>query len=135
MARAQWPLREGKPALQIVLTLALDGQPSQRVLLADTGAGSQQAAFDLILEEDDCVLCEGIHLSTVNLRGAYAGAFPVYSVRIDLPTLGFATALRVAGVPSVPAGFDGIACFSFINRFTYGNFGDPGHFGLESKLL
>jgi hypothetical protein len=27
--------------------------------------------------------------------------------------------------------FDGIACFRFLNRFTYGNFGDPGQFGLE----
>ena len=30
--------------------------------------------------------------------------------------------LRVVGVPSVPTGFDGIACFSFVNRFHYGNF-------------
>jgi hypothetical protein len=35
------------------------------------------------------------------------------------------------GVRSVPAGFDGIACFAFLDRFTYGNFGDPGQFGLE----
>ena len=28
-------------------------------------------------------------------------------------------------------GFDGIACFGFVNRFTYGNFGDPSQFGLE----
>jgi len=31
-----------------------------------------------------------------------------------------------------PPGFDGTACFGFLNRFTYGNFGDPGQFGLES---
>ena len=30
-----------------------------------------------------------------------------------------------------PAGFDGIACFGFLNLFTYGNFGDPALFGLE----
>ena len=41
------------------------------------------------------------------------------------------TNLRVVGVPSVPPGFDGIACFPFLNRFTYGNFGDSGQFGLE----
>ena len=34
------------------------------------------------------------------------------------------------GVPSVPAGFDGIACFGFLNGFTYGNFGDPGMFAM-----
>jgi hypothetical protein len=132
MPRAQWPLRQGRPALQIVVTLALDGQWSPRTLLADTGAGSRQAGFDLILEEDDCVLCGGIPLSTVTLRGAYAGDFPIYALHVQLPTLGFAKYLRVAGVPSVPAGLEGIACFSFINRFHYGNFGDPGLFGLES---
>jgi hypothetical protein len=132
MPRAQWPLTQGRPSLQIVLTLALDGQASPRTLLADTGAGSRQAAFDLILDEDDCVLCGGIYVLTVPVRGAYTGTFPIYSLRVQLPTLGFAKPVRVAGVPSVPAGFDGIACFSFINRFHYGNFGDPGLFGLES---
>lgn len=50
-----------------------------------------------------------------------------------MPALGFARKVRVVGVPSVPAGFDGIACFGFLNRFHYGNFGDPGQFGLESS--
>ncbi|MBI3412163.1 MAG: hypothetical protein HY040_27855 [Planctomycetes bacterium] len=31
----------------------------------------------------------------------------------------------------VSGAFDGIACFSFLNRFHYGNFGNPGSFGLE----
>ena len=99
MPRAQWPLKESRPALQIVLTLALDGQPSPRTLLADTGAGSRQAGFDLILDEDDCVLCGGIHLATVTLRGAYTGTFPIYALHVQLATLGFAKYLRVAGVP------------------------------------
>jgi hypothetical protein len=34
-------------------------------------------------------------------------------------------------VPAYPVGFGGIACFRFLNRFTYGNFGDPNQFGLE----
>jgi hypothetical protein len=38
---------------------------------------------------------------------------------------------RAVGVPAVPPGFDGLVCFSFLNRFTYGNFGDPSQFGLE----
>jgi hypothetical protein len=29
------------------------------------------------------------------------------------------------------ADFDGLACFRFLNRFGYGNFRDPGVFGLE----
>jgi len=33
---------------------------------------------------------------------------------------------------ALPPGFDGLACFCFLIRFTYGNFGDPGQFGLES---
>ena len=132
MPRAQWPLRNGRPNIEIVLTLALDGKPSPRTLLADTGAGSRQAGFDLILDEDDCVLCGGLHLFTATLRGAYKGAFPVYSVRVDLPSLGFAKPLRVVGVPAVPPGLDGIACFGFLNRFQYGNFGDRDSFGLEA---
>jgi hypothetical protein len=28
----------------------------------------------------------------------------------------------------------GLACFRFLNRFTYGNFGAPERFGLESGL-
>jgi hypothetical protein len=35
------------------------------------------------------------------------------------------------GVPYPPPDFDGIACFRFLNRFTYGNFGDKNAFGLE----
>src|SRR5437879_3109927 len=50
----------------------------------------------------------------------------------SFPALGFAKYLRVVGVLSVPPGLDGIACFSFLNRFHYGNFGDPGLFGLET---
>jgi hypothetical protein len=52
-------------------------------------------------------------------------------LRVRIPTLGFDQEVRAAGVPSIPAGFDGIACFAFLDRFTYGNFGDPDQFGLE----
>jgi hypothetical protein len=50
---------------------------------------------------------------------------------VRLPALGFDEIVRVVGVPSVPAGFDGLACFAFLDRFTYSNFGDPDQFGLE----
>jgi hypothetical protein len=115
-----------------VLALVPDGQPQPRVLVADTGAGSQRAGFDLILEEDDCLLCGGIAISTGVLRGAYVGSYPIYVLKVQMPSLGFAHNLRAVGVPSVPAGFDGIAGFRFLNRFHYGNFGDPSLFGLEA---
>ena len=112
--------------------LAQAGAPVVRALLADTGAGSSKGVFDLILEEEDCLLCDGIPGASVTLGGAYVGSFPLYDLLVQVPGLGFATNLRVVGVPTLLAGFDGIACFSFLNRFYYGNFGDPGLFGLES---
>jgi hypothetical protein len=101
-----------------------------RTLLADTGAGSITSACELILDENDCVQC-GSPLQAISLRGAYSGLFPTYALSVSLPALGFDRFIVAVGVPSVPAGFDGIACFGFLNRFTYGNFGDRGGFGLE----
>ena len=131
MPRVQWPLRQGRPCVQVVFTLTLAGQPFPRTLLADTGAGRHTAGFELMVEEGDCLLCGGIPYSVAHLRGAYTGSFPTYDLPVRIPALGFDEILRVVAVPSVPAEFDGIACFRFLNRFTYGNFGDPGQFGLE----
>lgn len=132
MARVQWPLRRGRPCVEVVLTLAQGGQPYSRTLLADTGAGSQNFRGDLILDEDDCLLCGGVPFPPMRLGGAYTGSFPVYELRVQIPALGFDDTVRAVGVSSTPAGFDGIACFRFLNRFTYGNFGDAGRFGLDS---
>jgi hypothetical protein len=107
------------------------GQAFLRTLLADTGAGSQNGSFDLILDENDCLLCGGYSYPSIILGGAYTGLFPVYELPVRLPALGFDHYLRAVAVPSVATGFDGIACFRFLNRFTYGNFGDPGQFVLE----
>jgi hypothetical protein len=131
MPRIQWPLRNDQPGVEVILTLTAGGQPLTRNLLADTGAGSQNSTFQLILEEDDCLLCGGNPYTTTTLGGAYVGSFPIYVIPVRIPALGFDQNLRAVGVPSVPAGFDGIACFAFLNRFTYGNFGDPSQFGLE----
>src|SRR5438128_632681 len=60
MPRVEWPLRHGRPCLQIVLTLAAGSLPFPRMLLADTGAGSQTSGIDLILDEQDCLLCGGL---------------------------------------------------------------------------
>jgi hypothetical protein len=132
MPRILWPLRNDQPCVEVILTLTAGGQLLTRTLLADTGAGSRTSSFQLILEEDDCLLCGGWPDQIVTLGGAYVGSFPTYVVYVQIPALSFYRNLLVVGVPSVPPGFDGIACFSFVNRFTYGNFGDPGQFGLES---
>lgn len=132
MPRVEWPLRHGRPCLQIMLTLAPGGRSLPRMLLADSGAGSRSSGFDLILDEDDCLLCGGVAGAAVKLGGAYVGAFPLYDLRVQLPALGFAKDLRVVGVNSASLPFDGIACFHFLNGFHYGNFGNRGIFGLES---
>jgi hypothetical protein len=100
-------------------------------LLADTGAGSAISGVALILKETDCIDCGGALHPSVQLGGAYVGSFPIYELAVRIPALGFDQHIRAVGVPTIPAGFDGIACFSFLNRFTYGNLGDPGQFGLE----
>lgn len=131
MPRELWSLRHGRPCVEIVLTLAQSSQPLSRTLLADTGAGSQNFRADLSLDEDDCLLCGGKPLQPIAVGGAYTGTLPTYGIMVRIPPLGFARNVRAVGVASTPAGFDGIACFRFLNRFTYGNFGDPGQFGLE----
>jgi hypothetical protein len=131
MPRILWRLRNDHPCVEVILTLAAGGQLVTRNLLADTGAGSGISSFQLILEEDDCLLCGGWPDQTVTLGGAYVGSFPIYVLPVRIPALGFDQNLRAVGVPSVPVGFDGIACFGFQNRFTYGNSGDPSQFGLE----
>jgi hypothetical protein len=131
MPRVQWQLRRGRPCIEVVLTLAIGGQSLVRTLLADTGAASQNAGFQLLLDERDCLLCGGVPASTVRVRGAFTGRFPMYDIAVQIPALGFFDNVRAVGVASPPVGFDGIACFRFLNRFTYGNLGDPKLFGLE----
>jgi hypothetical protein len=131
MPQLRWPLIRGRPALQVVLTLAQGGQGLARNLLADTGAGSRRARIDLLLDEDDCLLCDGGPGQSITLGGAYCGSFPTYDLRVQIPALGFDQYLRAVAVPHLPIGFDGVACFRFLNGFTYGNFGDSDRFGLE----
>ena len=131
MPRVLWRLQHGRPCVEVTLTLGADGQPLTRTLLADTGAGAQRSPFELILDEEDCLLAGGSPFASVTLGGAYVGSFLTDVLRVRLPALGFDRKLKVVGVASVLAGFDGIACFGFLNRFGYGNFGDAGQFGLE----
>ena len=64
-------------------------------------------------------------------RRIFTGLFPLYRIRVEIPRLGFSRGISVIGVPTPPTSLDGIACFRFLNRFTYGNFGNAGEFGLE----
>jgi hypothetical protein len=131
MPRAVWPLVTGRPALEIVLTNVPAGKKAARIVLADTGAGNASVPFDILLHENDC-LTFGVSSSTsVVLGGSYTGAYPIYLVHVEIPILGFSRRLRAVGIRSVPSGLEGIACFQFLNHFTYGNFGDPNQFGLE----
>src|SRR5262245_42755499 len=133
MPRVTWPLRQGSPVIRVVLTLAAGSQPLPLwLLLANTGAGNGTSRFELILEESDCLHCGGKPSAPVGLGGAYAGQYPVYQLQVQLPELGFARAVRVVGVPTNPRGFEGIAAFHLLNRFTYGNFGNRKEFGLET---
>ena len=131
MAVTRWPLKQDRPVVEVVLTFPASGVRVSRVMLADTGAGSAQAPFELILDESDCLSGAGKPSRMVYLGGAYSGAFPLYLVRVDIPSLSFRMSVPAVGVPTPPMGVDGIACFRFLNRFTYGNFGNAGEFGLE----
>lgn len=131
MPRATWPLLRDKPRIEVILIQTIDAKRVVRNLLADSGAGSRRARFELILDETDCITCGGYVIGTLPLGGAYTGSFPLYGMYVEIPLLGFAGDVHVIGVPNTPPGFDGIAGFRFLNRFTYGNFGDPDQFGLE----
>lgn len=132
MPRTLWPLWRGRPTVEIVLTRVSDGQPQLRRLLADTGAGTSRAGFELLLTEADSLMGGGAVGRPTVLGGAYIGQFPVYLIHVQIPSLGVRRAFRAVAVPTPPTGFDGIACFAFLNQFTYGNFGDPTQFGLET---
>lgn len=131
MARAVWPLLNERPVIEVVLTLVQGGQKVTRTLLADTGAGNLKAPFELLLDEDDCLLCGRPATVSTPLLGAYAGTFPLYVVRVEISLLRFSRRVLAVGVPRNPDGFEGIACFRFLNRFTYGNFGNSRQFVLE----
>jgi hypothetical protein len=131
MPRAQWPLRHYRPCIRIFLTRLVGGQRVARYLLADTGALSARFPCDFLLEKQDCLTC-GYWVGTVTLGRAYAGPASTYLVRVQIPELDFDEDVVAAGVSNAPQGFQGNAAFRFLNRFTYGNFGDPGQFGLET---
>jgi len=132
MASTSWPLLGGRPIIEIALTLVQGGQNVKRTVLADTGAGNARAPFELLLDENDCLLCGRPASRTTTLRGAYVGSYPLYLIRVEIPILSYTARVVAVGVHSLPPNLDGIAGFRFLNRFTYGNFGNPSAFALET---
>jgi hypothetical protein len=131
MPRVTWPLLGDRPCARVVV-VALDGQATAIDLHADTGAGAASSAFDLLLLESDCWQWgRPANPPVVTLTGAHAGYFYLFQVRVQIPALAFDDVLSVVGVSAVPDGFRGVAGFRFLNRFSYGNLGDPALFGLE----
>jgi hypothetical protein len=132
MRRASWSLIYGRPIVEVVLTFVQGGQKVTRNLLADTGAGNALAPFEMLLDENDCLVCGATASHSVSLGGAYTGSYPLYDIPVEIPLLGFFADVLTVGVPTVPPGLDGFACFRFLNRFTYSNFGNRLEFGLET---
>ena len=131
MPRALWPLVKGRPVVQVELQ-AFDGRLLLRTLLADSGAGTTQSLFSLVLDEEDCLLCGDRPTRMTTLRGAFDGTFPIYLVHVKIAALKVDHHVAAVGVQSLPPGLDGIACFRLLNQFTYGNFGIADQFGLET---
>ncbi len=129
MPRVTWPLLNDRPGVRI--DVMLGGQLTTIELHADTGAGAASSAFDLILLESDCWLCGKPSGFAIRLSGAHSGHYLLFEVRVQIPALSFDADLSVVGVPTVPDGFKGVAGFRLLNRFDYGNFGNPALFGIE----
>lgn len=134
MTRSVWPLKDGRPIIRVDLPLP-NGGSTARTLLADTGAGTARSEFELVLDEEDCLLTGAFPCDPVRLRGAYEGVFRVYLLCVRVPGIPEDQDVRAIGVEKTPAGLDGIACFRFLNRFRFGNFGDPDLFGIENLGL
>src|SRR5438105_2018460 len=82
MPAARWRLHNDRPVIQIEVSSLGGGPDLIRTLVADTGAGSRQAVFQLVLDENDCLQCGGMLMGHVPLGGAYSGSFPVYLVNV-----------------------------------------------------
>lgn len=131
MTRITWPLNRGRPAVEVELAAQGTSHRYTRRLLADTGGGTNAAPFALLLDEQDCLNCSESAGHLIELSGSYSGEFRIYIVKVNLPQLNFSARTPVVGIEHPPKGFDGIAAFRFLNRFSYGNFGRSEQFGLE----
>jgi hypothetical protein len=89
--------------------------------------------MDLVLTESDRRQFSAGQEGTLRLGSAFTARFLSFWVPISIPALGFRALCIAVAVPSsrFPVQLQGIACFRFLNRFTYGNFGETDQFGLE----
>jgi hypothetical protein len=69
MPRLLWPLLHDRAIVEVVLTVTSGVQPLVRQLIADTGAATARAGFELLLQENDCLMCGGIPSHPVTLGG------------------------------------------------------------------
>lgn len=88
MPRVDWPVADGRSIVQTELRMAREWS-STRTLLADTGAGTLNSLFDIVLSESDCRRCSLRPFGSVALRGAFQGSHPVYMVRLRIVQLDF----------------------------------------------
>ena len=121
MPRAVWQLVQGRPVIEIVLSLPAAGQRTARTLLADTGAGSARTGMELILSEDDCSRFGMGSAGSLRLGGAFTGSFPAVWIHASVPGTGFSRLCLAVAVPAarLPQRLEGIACYRFLHRFTY----------------
>jgi hypothetical protein len=81
-------LRGNRPIVEIQLVDATSVHMVTGSLLADTGAGSLDAPFELILGENDCERYLGLRSSVdVRLGGAIVGSSPIYALRVRTSAL------------------------------------------------
>ncbi|HJT33809.1 MAG TPA: hypothetical protein VJ783_17315 [Pirellulales bacterium] len=119
MARAIWSSWHGRPIIEVNLVLAQGGQPIVRRLIADTGAGTSQSRFDILLDEYDCLQCGATPLKSVALGGAYIGSYPTYAVTITIPALGIRTIVSAVAFPRrQPASMESRAFDSWTGSLT-----------------
>ncbi len=133
MPRQSRLLVNGSPAVEVWLREPFTGFTSTRILLADTGGGARFGPADLILSPRDIAQFGISQTGSAGTSGAIQGQYPVFSMELEMPSLGISRSVRVLSVPASHFfhSFDGFACFRFLNAFTYGNFGNPAEFGLE----
>jgi len=134
MPHVCWALQRGRPIIRITLAMPGTTQTAIRTLVADTGGGSLNAPFEIVLSEVDCRQFQKRLAGMAKLGGAFSGGFLTYLVWVEIPGLYFAQYVAAVAIPAaqLPQGFDGIAAFRFLNSFNYGNFGDPDQFCLET---
>ena len=135
MPRQSWLLRDDIPVIEILLRERFSGFTETRVLVADTGAGPRFSPFELVLSVADGIRFGGRVLNSAYVGGAFQGEFPIRAVEIEMPTFKLRRMADALIVPDLGAfgDFDGLAAFRLLNSFTYGNFGNPAEFGLETS--